>query len=220
MVPVDEAQWPVEWKTIFFKEYPRVKRIALPEVSFSGDLQLAISNRKSRRVFSKQSLNTNKLSALFKHACGVIDEKNQRRAYPSAGKRFPLEAYLLVFHPTDLIGPGVYHYAIKGHALEELRASAFSSEEIRSLFTYSFAEGAGAALIFTAKFDRNQMKYGDRGYRQILLEAGHMGQNVYLLSEALNISCCALTGTNDEAIEKLLDIDGVTESLVYAFLLG
>ncbi|OGJ54835.1 hypothetical protein A2880_02980 [Candidatus Peribacteria bacterium RIFCSPHIGHO2_01_FULL_49_38] len=74
------------------------------------------------------------------------------------------------------------------------------------------------AVIITAVFSRTINKYGDRGYRNILIEAGHVGQNLYLVSESLGLKCTAIAGTKDEEIERFLDIDGVTESVVYALL--
>ena len=76
------------------------------------------------------------------------------------------------------------------------------------------------AIIMTAVFDRSQMKYGERGYRYMLIEAGHVGQNFCLTAEALGLKCSALGGTHDEPIERLLDIDGVTESVMYALAIG
>ena len=66
------------------------------------------------------------------------------------------------------------------------------------------------------------MKYGERGYRFILQESGHIAQNVYLLCEALGLKCCALGGfrISDEQIEKFLGIDGLTESIVYTLVVG
>lgn len=75
-------------------------------------------------------------------------------------------------------------------------------------------------FLMTAVFHRNQVKYGERGYRYILIETGHIGQNLYLVSEAAGIKCRALGGTRDENIEKLLDIDGIGESVVYAVAVG
>ena len=72
----------------------------------------------------------------------------------------------------------------------------------------------------TSQFERTQMKYGERGYRYILLEAGHIGQNICLVSETLGLKCCALGGTMDKNLEELLDIDGETESVVYGFAIG
>ena len=75
-------------------------------------------------------------------------------------------------------------------------------------------------LAITGVFDRTQVKYGERGYRYALLEAGHVGQNVYLATQALGLGCCGLAGTRDLAIEELLGIDGVTESLLYTLVIG
>ena len=96
----------------------------------------------------------------------------------------------------------------------------FSDEDMGQLFTYPWVKDAAIGFVMTAVFWRNRNKYGERGYRYVLHEAGHIGQNVYLVSEALGLKCCALGGTRDENLEKFIDIDGVTESVVYALALG
>ena len=72
----------------------------------------------------------------------------------------------------------------------------------------------------TAVFQRTQMKYAERGYRYVLLEAGHIGQNICLVANAVGLASCPIVGTYDAALERLIDIDGVTESVVYALGLG
>jgi SagB-type dehydrogenase family enzyme len=93
---------------------------------------------------------------------------------------------------------------------------------LRQIASYEFVEGASLLIFLTAVFWRTQNKYQERGYRFILQESGHIGQNIHLLCEALNLKCCALGGfrISDEQIEKLLNIDGVTESLVYTLVIG
>lgn len=49
----------------------------------------------------------------------------------------------------------------------------------RSLEGGGYGE-AGAVLFLTVIFQRMRFKYQDRAYRYGLLEAGHLGQNVYL----------------------------------------
>jgi len=88
--------------------------------------------------------------------------------------------------------------------------------------TYEFVKDASLIIFQTAVFWRTCIKYGERGYRFVLQESGHIGQNIYLVSEVLNLKCCALGGfrISDEQIEKLLDIDGITESLIYTSVIG
>jgi SagB-type dehydrogenase family enzyme len=64
------------------------------------------------------------------------------------------------------------------------------------------------------------MKYGNFAFKLGLIEAGHLAQNLYLMSAEQNLKCCALGGFNEKIIHKLLDIDGATEIAFYAFVAG
>jgi SagB-type dehydrogenase family enzyme len=164
------------------------------------------------------------LGLLLQYSCGETHGskgENDRcyRAQPSGGARFPIEMYIIVLRGEGL-EQGVYHYNVQEHGLDVLWKKSFSKEEIKELFSDEWVGSSSAVLCMTSVFERNYMKYGERGYRHILLEAGHIGQNIYLASGALSLSCSATTGTDDEGIETLLDIDGVTESLVYTIVVG
>ena len=131
-----------------------------------------------------------------------------------------MEIYPIVFSGDKEIPAGLYHYNVKEHALDVLTQQTFTASDIGNLFVYEWIQKASCALVMTAVFGRNQVKYGERGYRYMLLEAGHIGQNVYLVSNALGVKCCGMGGTRDENLEKLIDIDGTTEAVVYALILG
>ena len=78
----------------------------------------------------------------------------------------------------------------------------------------------GAALIITGTFTKAITKYGERGYRYILLDAGHVGQNIYLVATALGLGVVGVCGFYDERVDDLLSLDGRMESTLYVFLLG
>lgn len=224
-IPPDAKDWPEEWKTTYYKAYPRLPKIELDDEPPEADFFDLVRKRQSRRDFARTPLTKRELSLLLKYSCGSIGplyggEGRYRRAQPSGGARFPIEVYPIVFRSGDDLKAGLYHYNVKDHQLDVLWDRQFSDEDIHSLFTYSWVKDAALGIVMTAVFWRNQNKYGERGYRYILLEAGHIGQNVYLVSEALSLKCCALGGTMDENLEKLIDIDGVTESVVYALAIG
>ncbi|MEK7118508.1 MAG: SagB/ThcOx family dehydrogenase [Patescibacteria group bacterium] len=219
----DANEWPDEWKTTYYKAYSRLPKIALPDNPPQANFFHLIKARKSRRDFSRIPIDMRELSLLLKYSCGDIGEMGvdrHRRAQPSAGSRFPIEIYPIVFRPQKELAAGLYHYNVKEHALDVLWGREWSDDEIGSLFTYPWVKDAALALVMTAVFWRNANKYGERGYRYILLEAGHIGQNVYLASEALGLKCCAFGGTRDAALEKLIDIDGINESVIYALAIG
>lgn len=223
-IPERYEDWPEEFKTTYYKAYPRLPKIKLPDTKNSADFYQLIRDRKSERDFSKNPLSLKEISILLKYSCGNFGKLNdsdnrKRRAQPSGGARFPIEVYPLILSASGFSN-GLYHYNVRSHELDSLWSRSFHDEDIRRLFSYDFVKNASAVFIMTAVFERNQRKYGERGYRQVLIEAGHIGQNIYLTSQALKLKCCALSGTKDEAIEKLLDIDGVTESVVYAVAVG
>lgn len=224
-IPRDSALWPDEWKTTYYKIYPRLAKIKLSHLERKFDLFEAIRKRASRREMAGGKIDSEELSLLLKYSCGITrktEEGTSRRAHPSGGARFPIETYCLVVRPGKGLEPGLFHYDIKNHQLDTLWKKKFTREDLDKIATYEFVKDASLIIFLTAVFWRNQIKYGQRGYRFILQESGHIGQNIYLVSEALNLKCCGLGGfrISDEQIEEILDIDGVVESLVYAVAVG
>lgn len=221
-IPKDSADWPEAWKTTYYKAYPRFKKIELPETEVAADFYSLVKKRKSERDFRKLPMDINALSTLLKYSCGITRtwETGNSRAQASGGARFPIEVYPLIFRGSEALRSGIYYYNVRDHALDVMWERPFDATQIGELFTYEWMQNATAVILMTAVFHRNQMKYGERGYRYTLLEAGHIGQNIYLNAGALGLKCCALGGTRDENLEKLLDIDGVAESVVYAVALG
>jgi len=231
--PTDEGEWPEEWKTTYYKTYPRLPKIDLHDYLAGGALELSgdsktnlfklISTRSSKRNFARGSVSIKELSLLLKFSCGNMGPMHNdryRRAQPSGGARFPIEVYPIVFRSNEELKAGLYHYNVKDHALDTLWSREFNDHDISELFMYPWSKDASIAVVMTSIFWRNQNKYNERGYRCSLLEAGHIGQNIYLVCEALGLKCCALSGTRDRNLEKLIDIDGTTESVVYALVVG
>ncbi|CAN5846200.1 hypothetical protein BH11VER1_BH11VER1_14190 [soil metagenome] len=75
-------------------------------------------------------------------------------------------------------------------------------------------------IVWTAMFERTCAKYGDRGYRLILLEAGHAGQNAVLLAAGLKCGALVLGGFYDSALGAALDLDPEKEAPIYCVALG
>ena len=222
-VPADPQDWPAEWRTTYYKSYPRLPKIDLGGTPPPADLFELLKKRRSRRKFTRAPFQKFELSLLLKYSGGTThptSDGRYHRAHPSAGARFPIEIYPVVLRSGEDLEAGIYHYQVKNYALDILWERPFSDGDLDQLFSYSFVKDAALAIVMTAVFSRTQNRYGERGYRYILAEAGHIGQNIYLVAEALGLKCCALASTDDIEIERLLDIDGVTESLVYALAVG
>lgn len=216
---------PKEWTIINYKSYPRLERIKLPKsLQLKGKLDDIITERRSQRNFSVQKyIRLDELATLLKFSSGITkmsgsDWNTGLRAYPSAGARFPLELYLAVNKVRSLKN-GLYHYNLKEHSLELLRQGSFN-DLLSKNTDQGFVKESSFVVIVTAVFERTRIKYEDRGYRFILLEAGHLGQNLYLVSTALKIKCCACGGFIDQDLNSFLDLEGQNEKAIYTFAFG
>jgi SagB-type dehydrogenase family enzyme len=147
-------------------------------------------------------------------------QEHLERPVPSGGGLYPLEWYVIV---RDVHGlpAGVYHYAPLSHALEQLKILAFSHLLTTQLFmNQPYVSEANAILVVSAVVERSLHKYGDRGFRYILLEAGHAAQNVCLVATALGLGALPLGGFFDTYVGELLGIDVEQEPILYALAVG
>jgi SagB-type dehydrogenase family enzyme len=82
------------------------------------------------------------------------------------------------------------------------------------------AYDASVLIFVTALFERACFKYGDRGYRFALMEAGHVAQNVDLTAVGLDLTVLNMGGFYDRDLDSVLGIDGVEHSTLYVLAIG
>lgn len=114
---------------------------------------------------------------------------------------------------------GLYHYNVKGHYLEALLKKPLIDFAVK-VTGQDWVAKTAIVFILTSVFDRTRVEYQDRGYRFVLIEAGHICQNLYLVSTALKIKCCAIGGFIEDEIDRLLDIQMTNESVIYVAGVG
>ncbi len=196
------------------------RAVELPEpIRLRGRFSALLAGRVSSRSFGEETISLVELATILHAGYGIVSAGTPgRRTVPSGGALYPLELYL-VASQIDALRSGVYHYDPPRHVLEELRIGDVDAPA-RGVHVYpELAEGA-ALLAVTAVFWRSRFKYGLRGYRFSLLEAGHVMQNVLLASTALRLSAIPVGGVYDRALEALLGVNGVDESVVYCAVVG
>ncbi|WXB15894.1 SagB/ThcOx family dehydrogenase [Pendulispora albinea] len=186
------------------------------------DLLHVVQARHSSREPTPDPLRLRELAFLLGWSLGLRPteepaREGSRRYFPSAGARFPLECYVLALRCESLM-PGVYHYESKRHALSCL-AECDSSARARAIYGHEWIAESRAIVVFTAMMNRTTMKYGDRGYRFSLLEAGHAMQNICLLAAALNVRVTPVGGFADQQMTRLLDVADLDELPIYSAVL-
>jgi SagB-type dehydrogenase family enzyme len=135
---------------------------------------------------------------------------------PSGGGLHPVEAYVVARKVRGLRS-GIYHYDAKGHRLEWLRGGISRDNIKKHLGNQWWFADAAFFVLMTAVFPRTWWKYHyPRVYRAILLEAGHLCQSFCLTATWRGLAPFCTIALADSQWEKLLGIDGVKESIVYA----
>jgi SagB-type dehydrogenase family enzyme len=211
-----------------FRQYHHTRRIALPEseIARSVDLHdLLYQRRSSREVSGAMQLST--MASLLQMALGPTSIATNAemgisqvlRSWPSAGGLYPIDFYV-VAQRVDGMESGLYHYNFLTHELEERPARDPHEILTEGFFWQSFAAEAALGLILVAPLERSLCKYGDRGYRLALLDAGHAAQNILLAAEYLGLRATAVGGFNDDGLAADLGIDGIEEIVIHALVLG
>jgi SagB-type dehydrogenase family enzyme len=206
-----------------YKQYPDARRVALTEQRIDDDRPAAatIAERRSTRSYASQPMTIAELSRILFLTTGISADRwgNARRTAPSSGALYPIEVYAVV-HNVDGIDRGVYHYALREHALELVRAGDHRSRVVEQGLHQEFLGECGAVLFLTQILQRMRPKYQDRSYRYGLLEAGHIGENAYLAATSAGLGACGVGAFMDDAINEMLGIDGVEEAALYMVALG
>lgn len=194
-------------------------------VPLDRPLEEAFGARTSARALRTCALSTREVGTLLHHAYGVTRPNDGTgyprpfRSVPSGGALYPLELYV---HSTRISGaePGLHHYDPVDGVLRLVRYGDLSREICGSVAQSELFANAAMVVFVTALFERSTFKYGERGYRFVLLEAGHVGQNLALAASALGLASVAVGGYLDREIDELLGLDGLAHSTVYLTAVG
>jgi SagB-type dehydrogenase family enzyme len=83
-----------------------------------------------------------------------------------------------------------------------------------------YARQTGLVVLITAVLERTKRKYGERGYRYVLLDVGHLAENIYLACTALGLAVMTTGAFFDDEVADLLAIDGCEEAVMYVAFVG
>lgn len=182
-----------------------------------SDIRELLKKRRSIRNFSAQSLNLEQLSTILWASLGKNYDSltGATRPIPSAGAIYPLEVYILIGKEAiKNIKAGLYHYLIDKHSLELKIQDDLRLSLSRACFNQDFIVNAPISLIVTAVSNLTMRRYGQRGLRYVFIEAGHISQNIYLITQALGLSTVEVGAFDDNKLKELLLLDKEEDTLI------
>ncbi len=192
-----------------------------PVLSSAFRFEEVVRTRRSIRDFSQTPLRLEQVSFLLWVSSGIqrIEEGFAFRTAPSAGALYPIETYLVVNNVKDL-DAGVYHYDIQQHGLEELKKGDFRVPIAQAALDQMMCAHAAVVVVWTGVFNRSKCKYGQRAYRYIYLDAGHIAENLALGAVSLGLGSCQIAALYDDEVNIIIDVDGTQESVLYLSVVG
>lgn len=205
--------------------------VELPEVSKDAvkmeNIYDCIKDRRSTRFYSDELMSLEELSYLLWATQGITGTNNiglTLRTVPCSGATHSFETYLLIMK-VEGIKSGVYRYLPVDHKLLfmfELDELDKKIDEITldQPFVPNFARKAGVLFVWSTIPYRSEWKFDITAHKKILIDIGHVCQNLYLASESIKAGTCAIGIYDQNMIDDLLGLDGDEEFVVYLAAVG
>jgi len=177
------------------------KTIKLPEPKILGKMTVeeAIFRRRSERSYHPNELTLEQISQLLWSAQGITDKTWGFRAAPSAGALYPLTLYLL---KKD----GIFRYVPDGHKLVQVSEEDRRPSLVRASLGQSYIGEAPLVIVICGNFRITEAKYGQRSYRYVNMEVGHVAENIHLQAVALGLVSLPIGAFWDDVVAKALEL--------------
>ena len=187
-----------------------------------------LDTRRSQRKYADETMTQEKLAFILWSAQGIQQSHGSFsfRPAPSGGARHAFETYIAV-RDVEGLEPGLYRYVPQ----ENIGEKIVTLEKHGKIENYAatmkeMMDGAGwtattqAVIIYTCVPYRCEWVYNSLAHRLMLMDIGHIGQNVMLSAEAVGLGSCCIAAYNQEKCDEVLNLDGLDEYTVYAIPVG
>ncbi len=203
------------------KEKSSVIKLPKPDYSKGVSVEEAIMSRRSVREFSNKPLKVEQLSELLFASYGITGKEIHQmlRSAPSAGTLYPFDIFVVINNVKE-IQPGIYLYDAFTHSIKSIKKGNFGKRISEAALGQEFLESAAVVFVLSAVPDRMTNRYGERGWRYIYMEAGHISQNIYLEAVSLKLGSVSVGAFIDEEIDGLFGFDGIKEKVLYLHAVG
>lgn len=187
-----------------------------------------LHDRRSNRVFTGGSMDLLTLSFLLWAQQGIRGIRGNNyatlRTVPSAGSRHPFECYPLILNVEGL-EPGLYHYLPMEHRLEFLKAAdikdeAFADRVVQSVSRQKWVLKSSVIFYYSIVPYRGEWRYAFNAPRVMMIDAGHVTENLYLACSALDLGTCAIAAMDSPAASEMFGLDGKEEYIFYCAPVG
>jgi SagB-type dehydrogenase family enzyme len=210
---------------------PNSKIINLPTVNADilkkKDIFECIEDRRSIRQYSEDAISLTELSYLLWATQGITGTNKAGmifRTVPCSGATHTFETYLFIMNVASL-DKGIYRYLPIEHALMFLFALEDIDKRLDEIsldqpFVPHFTKKSAITFAWSTTPYRSEWKFDVSAHKKILIDVGHVCQNLYLAGESLDMGVCAIGIYDQAAVDTLLQLDGDEEFIIYLAAVG
>ena len=199
--------------------------LPFPKFTSGVIVEEAMAWRRSRREYKDGPITIEHLSKLLWAAQGINELGYRFRTTPSAGATYPLEVYVVISNngvmidETHYLPAGSCKYDYKDHSIELIKEGDLKEELAGASLNQEWVRKAPINIVICAVYERTTKRYGDRGYRYVHMEDGHVGQNIYLMAAAINLGTVAIGAFYDDEVRNVIGAE-VKEEPLYVMPVG
>lgn len=198
-----------------FLEYPSAPE---PLPIIRTNLNKIAKKRESSRSFSGKELTRKELGQVLSSFCAW--NGLEHRGYPSAGASYATEIFCVTFGVEKFAGKVLY-YDPEKHGTVVVSKTAPSWEEASKSLNMNISGTPGLTVVLVTFPDRAIAKYGERGGRFALLEAGAAMQQLTLqIAESSKLKGVIVGGMLDAVWKKILKLEHTKAQIVLGYLVG
>lgn len=176
-----------------------------PRKSSKRSFEQCVAARESVRDFDGSALRLSELGQLCWAGHGLTQPEEERYAVPSAGGLYPLKLYLLANNVARL-RQGLYRYLPDTHQLQCVRPGSFAEALVDIAYDQTWLQDSAVVFLIVADRRPTKKRYGRDATRYVLIETGHVGQNILLQASSLSLGATTVGAFSPARIKKLFKL--------------
>lgn len=201
---------------------PSIKLEEKPLDSAEKGIEQTILERRSTRAYSGHPLFKDELSHLLKFAYEPAilrdESESENRGLPQVFDPSLLETYVII-HGVLEMDSGVYYYAPIQQELRLIRKGNFKQSSWEFCLGQELGRDASVIIVHASHLPNAVTKYGNRAYRYLHLDAGHIGQRLNLAAIQMGLGASGIGGFFDDEVNDLLQLS-LEYAIVYITTIG
>jgi SagB-type dehydrogenase family enzyme len=187
-------------------------------IDWERGIEVAAIARRSARRLAREPMPVERLGTILSYAYQPALAQGGTGVLLQAFDPSLLKTYVVV-HDVPPLAPGAYYYVPTRHELRLVRPGSFRDESRRVCLDQDLGGDAAALVVHTADLGASVARYGERAYRYLHLDAGHIGQRLNLGAVGLQLGASGIGGFYDDDATALVGAPA-TDGVAYITCLG